>query len=929
MHLLSATPASATEDGAARDLDQSPGEIVILSAADSELACLAEARRQLGPEFPTVRLANLLQLGHPLSVDLHIDSVVRHARVVVVRLLGGRGYWDYGVEQVVSACRAGDAALALLPGDARPDPVLDDLSTMESDLRHRLWRCLINGGVANAVAFLEGCGRACGHELPLTEPQPVAPAGLYGQGGPATLGSIVQARYPGRPLALVVFYRALLQAVDLAPVDALMEALAAEGCHPVGVFVTSLKDRASAAILAEAVAALGPDVILNATGFALGDFTGGGAADPLAEAECVVLQTVLNGQSEIAWRDGTAGLLPRDLAMQVALPEVDGRVLAGAVSFKSQGARDPLTQCAVARHTPRPDRIAHAAALAAAWARLRRTPRSARRVAIVLANYPIRDGRLANGVGLDTPASCIVLLERLRDAGYRLERVPRSGDALIGELAAGVTNDLAASTGREIRARLPLARYRRHYARLPEAARTAIEARWGPPEADPLLHDGSFPLAVLPLGNIVVALQPARGYHIDPAATYHAPDLVPPHAYLAFYLWLREVFGAHAVLQLGKHGNLEWLPGKATGAQRRVLARAGAGALAAPLPVHRQRPRRGHPGQAPRRRRHRRPPHPALDPCGYLGRAARARARWSTSWPRPRPRPAAATHLRREVDATAPASASRRDLALEGLDEPQRLLRIDNHLCEIKELQIRDGLHVLGLSPTGPARADLLLALARIPRRRGEAGDASLLRALATDLGLGDWDPLAADLAAPWSGPRPQELASSSRDPWRTEGDTVERLELVARALVADAHPPPESAHGTRSVLAAIDHELAPALAASGPAELAAVLAGLDGRRVAPGPSGAPTRGRPEVLPTGRNFFSVDTRAVPTPAAWSSRLALGRPRPRAPSPDRRRLAAPCRPLGLGHRQHAHRRRRHRPGPRPDGLPSPMGARERP
>jgi cobaltochelatase CobN len=205
-------------------------------------------------------------------------------------------------------------------------------------------------------------------------------------------------------VALVTFYRALLQSGDLAPVDALLASLAEHGHDALALAVTSLKEPAAAALVEQVVAESRPDVILNLTGFAVG--TPGAdtsAAGPFAAADCPVLQAILSGATEDDWRASTRGLGPRDLAMNVALPEVDGRIITRAVSFKSEASPDPLTEHARVAHRPVPDRIDLTARLAAAWTRLRRAPPSDRRVALILANYPTRDGRIGNGVGLDTP----------------------------------------------------------------------------------------------------------------------------------------------------------------------------------------------------------------------------------------------------------------------------------------------------------------------------------------------------------------------------------------------------------------------------------------------------------------------------------------------------------------------------------------------
>ncbi|MFO1073561.1 MAG: cobaltochelatase subunit CobN [Geminicoccaceae bacterium] len=863
MHLLSALEVPAGDGAAAVDLAQTPAEIVLLSAADSELAALARAHARLGDAAPGLRLANLLRLAHPLSVDLYLDAVAAHARLIVVRLLGGRSYWSYGLDQLAALARERGILLACLPGDDRPDPELAAASTLPAAEARRLWRYLSEGGLDNAGQALRYAASLLGRDLGWDEPRALPHAGLYHPELPRPdLAGLVARWRRGRPRALLVFYRALVQSGDLAPIDALLAALAERGLDAVGLFVTSLKDGEAAALTEAVVSELAPAVILNATAFAVG---AEGPTDPLAAIDAPVLQLVLASSDEASWRAGSRGLLPRDLAMAVALPEIDGRVLARAVSFKASRARDPRTEADLAWHRPVPDRIAFVAELAAAWARLRATPTSERRVALILANYPNRDGRLANGVGLDTPASCVAVLQALAAAGYGVGPIPADGDALIRALAAGPTNDLAALPMRDVRVALPLARYRTLLAGLPEPVQAAIRERWGPPEADPHLIDGAFALPILPLGRVVVAIQPARGYHIDPAATYHAPDLAPPHAYLASYLWLRHEHGAHAVVHLGKHGNLEWLPGKATALSADCLPEAVLGPLPHLYPFIVNDPGEG--TQAKRRTSaviidHLTPPmtraesHGALAELEHLVDEYYAAASLD---------PRRVPHLRGEILARSAGLGLARDLGLEAADEAEHLAALDGHLCELKELQIRDGLHVLGRSPGGDQLTDLLVAIARLPRGRGTGLEQSLLRALADDLGLG-WDPLGAELGTPWQGPRPAALAAP--EPWRTAGDTVERLEGLARALIAGTRPCPPGWSATLAVLGWVEGVLRPAVSGCGAAEIAALLRGLDGRRVAAGPSGAPTRGRPDVLPTGRNFYSVDTRAVPTPAAW-------------------------------------------------------------
>ncbi len=369
MHLLAAQPGGIADGSEPVDLGQTPGDIVVLSAADTELANLAAARGGLGDAFPVLRLANLMNLSHNLSVDLYVDSVISHARLVVVRLLGGVGYWSYGVEQVTEACRRNGVPLALLPGDDNPDPELVRLSTAPADAAHRLWQFCVQGGSDNARHFLAYAADLIGAEAQWAEPVPVPRAGLYWPGleRPA-LEDLTAVWTAAAPVAALVFYRALLQAGNLAPIDALIAALAARGLNPLPVFAASLKEAVSADIVSGLLAQAAPAVVLNATGFSVSSPGAERCAGPFDGADCPVLQVVFSGGTREGWSAGTGGLSAREIAMNVALPEVDGRVLSRAVSFKTEARFDALTQSAVVTYEPVADRIAFVADLAAGWA---------------------------------------------------------------------------------------------------------------------------------------------------------------------------------------------------------------------------------------------------------------------------------------------------------------------------------------------------------------------------------------------------------------------------------------------------------------------------------------------------------------------------------------------------------------------------------
>jgi cobaltochelatase CobN len=655
----------------------------------------------------------------------------------------------------------------------------------------------------------------------------------------------------------------------------MVKALLRAGLNPLPVFVASLKDPISVATLDQLFQSTAPDVILNCTSFAVGNPHGDGSPDnPLtlpSAFKAPIFQVVLSGSTEQNWEEGLSGLSARDIAMNVALPEVDGRILSRAVSFKGEAFFDEATECPIATYKARGDRISFVANLAFNWTNLRRTAASERQVALVVANYPNKDGRLANGVGLDTPASAIYVLRHMQQAGYDVQDLPVDSADLMAQVMAGPTNWLTDRADRIGGETLSLAHYLEQYQSLPYALRTRIEERWGGPRADPFFEpdtttaEGGFKLSILRFGNVTIGLQPARGYNIDPTETYHSPDLVPPHNYLAFYFWLRHSQGAHAIVHLGKHGNLEWLPGKALALSEECLPEAILGPMPHIYPFIVNDPGEG--TQAKRRAQaviidHLTPPLTRAETYGPLrDLEALVDEYYEAAGIDPR----RLDYLRREILTLTATSGLDKDIGFKG-EETGDLAKLDAYLCDLKEAQIRDGLHIFGQTPEGQQLRNLTIALARIPRGSGKGCDASLLRSMADDLDL-QFDPLDCDLAALWQGPKPNSLVHLSDDIWRSNGDTVERLELLAQHLMDTTAQAP----GKKSseVLAHIHNDISPKLANCGPSEIDGLLKALSGQFVSPAPSGAPTRGRLDVLPTGRNFYSVDSRAVPTPTAWA------------------------------------------------------------
>jgi len=747
MHLLVRETHSLDEDATADDLGQSPGDIVVLSFSDSDLGALAQAWQNMGPNRPSLRLANLARLKHPMSVDIYLEDIVAKARCVILRLLGGLDYWRYGAEETASLCRRLGIALAVIPGDGRQDPTLAELSTVSADTLTRLDDLLAQGGATNmrhALTLAAHAGGLTEDDHATAEPIPLC--GIHDFKTPAT-----------GPLAVIVFYRSYLLAGDLAPLEALSTALADRGMTARGLYVASLKEPQGATFVSNTLQAWRPAIVISATGFSARQGDNGA---PLDAADVPVIQLILSGASEQAWSASSRGLSQADFAMQVVLPELDGRLMGGVVSFKE--AEPQLEGLDFARQVHRPQEagITAVADRIAGWSRLGATPRPQRRLMLILSDYPNAGGQIGHAVGLDGFASAHAILDLLQSAGY--QTAPTNN----------LVHTLTAAPPAEI---LSLATYQRLFATLPTALQAKVIAAWGDPTTPITLRHTTQ-------GAVTLAVEPDRGSRLDRKSGYHDPDLPPSHAFLGFHLWRRHVLDSHAIIHLGAHGALEWLPGKAVALSDTCVPQAliAGTPVIYPYIVN-------NPGEAACAKRrlgavtigHLTPPLRTAGLHGDTAELERLIDEYAAADGLDRRRAAMlrTTILQRAEDLglLTEAGATRSD-------PTEALACLDAYLCDVKDLQIRDGLHIFGRAPAPEHRAHLLEALQK---------------------------------ACPTANPLTLEHA-------------------LDRSPAAEAH---------------------------------ALITALDAHFVPPGPAGAPTRGRADVLPTGRNLTTSDPRGMPTRAA--------------------------------------------------------------
>ncbi|MCG7210732.1 cobaltochelatase subunit CobN [Streptomyces arenae] len=840
--------------------------VLLLSTADTDLL----AARAAGAGY---------RIGNPTRVDVtaELPALIEGADIAVVRLLGGKRAWEDGL----AALKAAGIPTVLLGGEAVPDAELMAESSVPAGVVAEALRYLVEGGPGNLLElsrFLSDTVLLTGEGF--EEPRKMPEYGVHGE------RPVVE----GRPTVGVLFYRAHELSGNTGFVDTLCDAIEAHGANALPVYCGSLRgaDAGLYQLLGRADALVA--TVLAAGGTHASQASAGGDEEAwdvgaLADLDVPVLQGLCLTSSRAAWDESDAALSPMDAAMQVAIPEFDGRLITVPFSFKERvdddGADVPV-------YVADPERAGRVAGIAVRHAALRHKPNAEKKVALVFTAYPTKHSRVGNAVGLDTPASAVRVLDALRDAGYGVTGHPAEGDELIHRLIAAGGHDVEWLTEEQLAAapaRVPLADYRAWFEKLDPELRDAMTEAWGEPPGSLYVDGEDIVLASLRFGNVVVMIQPPRGFGENPIAIYHDPDMPPSHHYMAAYRWLENSFGADAIVHMGKHGTMEWLPGKGLGLSAGCAPDAVLGDLPLIYPFIVNDPGEG--TQAKRRGHatvvdHLVPPMARADTYGDLAKLEQLLDEYALVSDLD---PAKAPAVRAQIWTLVKAAELHHDLHVDEQPEDDDfdsfVMHIDGYLCEIKDVQIRDGLHILGGGPVGEPRVNLVLAVLRASQVWGGQANAlpGLRAAFAAHFGLVEKD-LLAEPGAPVKVP--VELTDLVEGPARTAADAVDLLEQLCRRVAegmeqrgwatAESRPLVREVLGTElpdavAVLEFACDEVVPRLARTTD-EIGHILRALDGGYVPAGPSGSPTRGLVNVLPTGRNFYSVDPKAIPSRLSW-------------------------------------------------------------
>ncbi len=909
-----------------------PNDIVLLSHAGTDLSVLNRAQPRLPAEFSRTRAIHLQSLSTADAMARLIGQHLANAGIIIVRVLG-RIAEVSGFEQLENHARRQNCHLIVVSGTGEPDPELALHATVSPAILHEVTAYFQAGGEENMVQMLRflsdhllmtGFGYASA--LPLPEHGIYHPAWT---GAATSVEDWERLRNPDWCDVGVVFYRAHWVSGNLRFVDALIEALRRRKMNVLPVFTSSLRSLDAAGkplglAFFEKNGASRIDVLVNTTSFAMADVNaegptlGGWSVAAFEALDIPVIQAITSGMTREQWEQAARGLNPLDTAMNVALPEFDGRIIGVPVSFRAKAAGEDLTDHA--EYEPAADRVERIAGITARLARLRHRPNSEKRIAFIFTNANSKASQIGNAVGLDSPASLFAILHAMKARGYRITNLPASSNQLIHDLIDRGAYDehyLTEDQLRQAAAKVPASQYAEWFGELPEALGKKMQSQWGAPPGTAYVHEDQLVLAGLEYGNAFVALQPPRGYGMDQDAIYHTPDLPPTHHYYALYRWVRDHWGADAIVHVGKHGTLEWLPGKGVGLSENCFPDALLGDMPLFYPFILNDPGEG--AQSKRRAHaviidHLTPPLTTADTYGPLAQLTQLvdeyyqvemldpsklpllqqqiwnlikEARLDADLAAMRGHPPDHDHDRHDHDHDHDHSWDGRlnekgvpaTLAeMEGIDVAHLIEDIDGYLCELGAAQIRDGLHILGQAPENEALIQMVSALVRLPNLAVPGLPAGIAKAFSLNI-----DQLLAD-----KGKRldsvPAALQRLSERPLVTHADALDAINSLGQGVLSRLsahHFDPEAieeaiqmvldgGNDTRDIRQTLHFActtLVPNLQRTTD-EITHLLHGLEGGYVPAGPSGAPTRGMAHVLPTGLNFYSVDPRALPSQAAW-------------------------------------------------------------
>ena len=513
------------------------------------------------------------------------------------------------------------------------------------------------------------------------------------------------------------------------------------------------------------------------------------------------------------------------------------------------------------------------AGMAVNWAKLRMIPPEHRKISILFNSGAMSDAGLGAAGGLDSFASIQKLLARMKEEGYTIDRVPETGEEIVNELLSAVTTNLEWVPEDEIECRaadmIPNAVYRKWSDALGHNPRDWVCKDWGQPPGEIMTNNGKFIVPGVMNGNIFLGMEPERGKHAKAEEMIHNPDVSPPHSYLAYYRWVAQVFGTDLHIHVGTHGSAEWLPGKGNGLSQDCFPDIMMEDMPHLYIYVIDDPSEGI--VAKRRKKSVLVDYlmPSLtraetygelaDLEGHLQNWLRAKQTMQTG---------KMESIGDEIVRLVAELSMNKELGLDedaGRDEIlDNCELIFDYITSLKDGLITDGLHILGHVPDGRHMSEMVYCLTRLRNGKIPSLRISVAKHMGYDLNdlldnMSSFDSATGELNGIIVD-RIDKTTQTFIERLQEAGfDSVKGIEITKSMFGDDAD--------MNAVSEFICGTLYPNICGIED-ELENMIIGMNGGYIPPGPSGSPTRGNAHLLPTGRNYYSLDPEAVPDGDAW-------------------------------------------------------------
>lgn len=686
------------------------------------------------------------------------------------------------------------------------------------------------------------------------------------------------------PRVGILFSRIWWASGNTAIEDALIRSFEQNGMNVIPVFSYSLRDeglgtKSMSETITEYLVHEGiprVDAIIKLIPFLLGSCRGeefsskkviASSADLLKELNIPIFSPITTYyQSMEQWREGTG--LTFDTGFAVAMPEFDGviePIFIGSSSSTADGDNPRQTL---------PDRCLKVTQRVKEWIALAKKPVHERKVTFIFNNNPCAnaEANVGSAAHLDSLESVARILQQMKKAGYNVNP-PESGKELIetvmgrkaiSEFRWTTVEDIVAKGG--VLMQMDMPDYLPYFSTLPPAVQERVNTTWGEAPGLGMVYKNKILITGVSYGNATIHVQPKRGCYGarcdgEVCKILHDPECPPPHQYLATYFWIHKIFGADVVVHVGTHGNLEFLPGKSVGMSENCFPDVSIGTIPHLYIYNADNPPEG--TIAKRRSYATLVDHmQTVMMQGGLYEGLEELEILLNQYETAKNDPARSHALQHLImDALANTNLDK-DIHL----DPQMPLadvvsKTHEALSKIRNTHIPSGMHIFGEIPEGDKRLDFINAIIRF-----DSGDPSPRRTIARVMGL-DFAELLAN----------QDKYSDEHG--ASYGALLEKIEEITKTFIKATLEQSPASYGeifARTVSDRDTRELDIIRARiidinqriEDSREIDSLLNGFDGGYIPAGPSGVISRGHEEVLPTGRNFYSLDPYSVPTKAAW-------------------------------------------------------------